>query len=114
MGFQIGVRGLASGSRGASAARPVPGGGSGREGGAGVRADVRDAATGERSEMHGASRSAARPRTASRLDPYCRAVQPGLSRSRRTVRRDGERFSPICLFLPGNYVISRVSFINAV
>lgn len=99
--FQIGVRRLASGSRGALAARPVPGGGSGHEGSAGIRANVRNATTGKRPEMHGASRSAARPRTASRLDPYRRAVQPSLSRSRRIVRRDGERFLSIyiCFFL---------------
>lgn len=97
--FQIGVRRLASGSRGALAASPVPGRGSGHEGSAGNRVNVRNATIGKRPEMHGSSRPAARPRTASRLDPYRRAVQPSLSRSRRIVRRDGERFFPIYICL---------------
>jgi len=94
--FQIGIRRLASRSRGTVAARSVPGGGPGRERGAGVRADVRDAATGERSEMHGAPRAVARQRAASRLATHRRAVQPCVSRSWRIVRRNGE-FSLIFL-----------------
>lgn len=91
--LQVGIHRLASWSRGTATARPVPGRRSGRERNAGVCADMRNATTGERPEVHGASRPAACQRTASRLDPYCRAVQPGLSRSRRIVRRYGEILS---------------------
>jgi len=72
--LQIGIYRLASGSRGIAAACPVPGRGSGRERGARICADVRDATIGERPEMHGASDSTARQRVASRLDPHRRAV----------------------------------------
>lgn len=88
--LQIGVYRLASGPRGIAAAHPVPGGGPGRERGTGVCADVRDATTGEGPEVHGAPRPPACQRTASGLAPHRRAVQLGLSRSWRTVRRDGE------------------------
>lgn len=88
--FQIGIRRLASRSRCPAAACSVPGRGFGHEGSARVRVDVRDATIGERPELHGSSRAAARQGTASRLDPHRRTVQPSLSGSRRAIRRDGE------------------------